>query len=247
MLIQALELHKKPCMQYYFRLLKLLCFFYFYPIIKTPCPDELIFNILTLILMLLSDSLLKLFSYSQDVQILDNNQDKLYYFSSAEVAELADALDSKSSEPRGSCRFDPDLRHHKNLYHRASIWASLYNWSSILFFISKISSNLDVSIFILFIPTIQSLSPSTNRSTAFFPNSAANILSIAEGEPPLWICPSTDTPTSCPTSNFIEEATSLAPHTPSDTIIRVCLLPALWFFISFAIFTRSTSLSGINI
>src|SRR4030042_4311617 len=63
--------------------------------------------------MLLSDSLLKLFLYLQDLQILDNNQEKLYYFSSAEVAELADALDSKSSEPRGSCRFDPDLRHQQ--------------------------------------------------------------------------------------------------------------------------------------
>src|SRR4030042_2152778 len=111
MLIQSLELHKKPCMQYYFHQLKLLCYFYCYSITKTPCPDELISIILTLILMLLSDSLLKLFLYLQDLQILDNNQDKLYYFSSAEVAELADALDSKSSEPRGSCRFDPALRH----------------------------------------------------------------------------------------------------------------------------------------
>jgi hypothetical protein len=31
---------------------------------------------------------------------------------SAEVAELADALDSKSSEVHTSCGFDPRLRHH---------------------------------------------------------------------------------------------------------------------------------------
>lgn len=43
--------------------------------------------------------------------ILDNNNNKLYDFFRAEVAELVDALDSKSSEPRGSCRFDSGLRH----------------------------------------------------------------------------------------------------------------------------------------
>jgi antitoxin MazE len=46
---------------------------------------------------------------------LDYRREKLYYFSCARVAELVDALDSKSSGSKGSCRFDSGLGHQQNL------------------------------------------------------------------------------------------------------------------------------------
>ena len=61
--------------------------------------------------------------------LLDYRGDWLYHFRCAGVAELADALDSKSSGPKGSCRFDPDLRHHFNTY----IYTFIYKYICKLF------------------------------------------------------------------------------------------------------------------